>query len=176
MRPPSLIKPRDEFYSGDPAFKPSPVAPELASNADDDAKDVYKAAVAEYVKAVEERERLVNLARETGDWSALRIEGKTPVKFVMRPLKSRQFNRIADMIIAREVGAVTAKEIAFGAALAEVAGIGDAKITYDDHPRLGRIATPDFLDEVWPTGLVVSAVAELGELVLERARDIAPKS
>lgn len=171
MRPPSLIKPRDEFFSGDPAFTPVPVAPELADGGDE---QEYKRALGEYIKAIAERDRLVKLARETGDWSALRIEGKTPVKFVMRPLKSRAFNRLADMIIAREIGNVTAKELAFGVALAEVSGVGDVKLTYENHPRLGKIVTPDFLDDVWPTGLVVQAVAELGEVVLERARDISP--
>lgn len=144
IRPPSNQTSYDEFWSGDPAFAQPPDQ--------------------------EKHKR----ARETGDYSAVLLEGAMPTKFVMAPLKGSQHRWIADQVAAGAIGAAQAHQLAFRCALQEVVNFGDVTVKKTMHEKLGQIATsevPDLLDAI-----STAIVSEIGDRVFARAQGLSPKS
>lgn len=141
------------FFSGDPAIIPVPADPEKRP----------------------ERERLLEVARDTGDWTAIVLPGERPARFVMRPLTGNVYREIAD---AREAGKIRSGKLAqfaFRAAIQNVIDpeLGDVSIKFEPTDRFGEIATvacADFFD-----GIDLSIVTELGGYAMRRASDLTPK-
>lgn len=154
IRPPSLQNRRDDYFSGDPAFTQLP----------EDATDEQKV----------ERRRLVTVARETGDWSAFRIEGQEPTQFVFKPLRGEVYRTLMDRVAADVIGAGIARSLAFRAAIVDIPNLpGMPKIKPSSIDGLGEIATSaisDYLDSITPR-----IVTELGGVVLNRAGEVSPK-
>jgi hypothetical protein len=157
IRLPSYQKPRDDFWSGDPAFtKP---------NMDDDE------AVAAHIAKIKR-------ARDTGDWNEILIPGKIPTKFVMQPIKGEQWrwiydrNRCSDA--EKEMGDAVSLAFCFRCSVVEIAntGIDGFKLEFVDHPHLGRIASADIVNMLDASDR--SIVTELGLVASMKARDISP--
>lgn len=151
---PSLLKPYDEYYSGDPAFAQ---APPLASR-----------------EQLAEHEHRVKVARETGDWSPLAVEGVQPTKFTMKPLRGQQYRRIVDDLLASRIGRGEANSLAFRCAVLEIVNFGAFEMKFVETEKWGKIASVDVSNAIDAIDLRI--VTELGEEALRRAQDISPKS
>jgi hypothetical protein len=154
IRPPSNAKQFDAFYSKDPAF---------VQLADDASEDDGK-----------EHAQKWRTARQTGDYSALLIEGQQPTKFTLRPLSVDAFASIIDMKRSG-TGDNEVAILAFRVALKSVSNFGKAEIKFGPHKKFGLIASTDFLDKAGlPAGLALNIAAEIGGVALEKAMDISP--
>ena len=152
-RPPSNTRSYDDFYSGDSAFL------QLADDASEDARKAHQ-------------EKWVR-ARETGNFSELRVDGAEPTKFAMRPLKAEWYAALQDMAFSGERYGVPV--LAFRLALQSVANFPE-EVSWVNHQKFGRIATLDFLDRAGvPAATAVAIAQELGSEALERARQLSPR-
>lgn len=153
LRPPSLQQPYDMFFSGDPSIIPLPA-------------DLEKRP---------ERERLLQVARDTGDWTPIVLPNERPARFVMKPLTGNVYREIADAAEAGKIRSGKLAQLAFRAAIQNVVDpeLGDVPIKFEPTDRFGDIATvaiADFFD-----GIDLSIVTELGGYAMRRARDLSPK-
>lgn len=154
LRLPSNQREYDEYWSGDPAFH---------QPADSD-------------EARAEHAAKIKRARETGDWSPLLIDGETPTKFVMRPIKGDQWRWLVDEATREDehrMGPALFNQLMFRCAVVSVKNLG-MKVNEDQvrHKKLGMIAPkdiPDVLDSI-----DASIVTELAGVAFERARNINP--
>jgi len=148
---PSIVKEYSAVYSGDPSLV------QLADNASDKERKEYA--------------HKLKVARETGDYSALLIEGASePTLFQMRQLTADAFAYLIGQVYPRE-GVIATNALAFQFALRSVENLGDAKVNLVDHDKLGQIASLSFFDRVgMPAELAMSIATELGDLVLDKAR------
>jgi hypothetical protein len=159
LRAPSTVKNRDEFFSLDEAFK------QLPKGADEAAE--------------REHARQWKVARETGDYHQLLIEGQTPTKFVLKPISAEVLGTLVDMANKRDSQGVRVHgdneiaALALRVALVSVSNFGDAEVAHGLHAKFGMIASLDFLS-VLPTQLAANLISELGWLVLNRARELSP--
>lgn len=159
IRPPSAQKPYDDFWSGDPAFTqlPPDATPEQ----------------------IQERKAAVLRARETGDWSALRIEGREPTKFVMKPLRGEFYRQLIDYVAIGRVGAGMSAHYAFRAGIVEIPEMpqwdgAPKKIRRTAIEGLGEMAMSDVADYL--DGIDLTIITELGGELIRRAREVSPKS
>ncbi len=143
IAPPSTQKPYTEFYSGDPAFH------QLPKNAN--------------AKARKDHAKRVASARERGDWSALRIDGHEPTLFQMQVIEGDQFRALAGM----GLHGLDLLSLAFRCAVVDIENAGDLVVTRATHPRLGTIASVEFVNAL--DRIDHAIVNELGGLALERA-------
>lgn len=154
LRPPSNIRPYDDFFSGDPAIVQSP-------------PDATKEQIAD-------RAHRIQVARETGAWNEVVVDGREPTRFVMQPLRGNFYRTLMDEISAGRVGAGKASQIAFRAAVKGVVNLGDRevgdRVETDKFGSLAPVEFTDYLDSI-----DLSIVSELGGEALRRARDLAPK-
>lgn len=165
-RPLSLIKPYTDHFSEDPAFVQAPVAP--GKDATDEERETYKAALEEYSTQL-------TVAIDTGNWSALRVQGSEPTTFTMRPLPSDVFGKLADLK-ASGTGENEIYVLAFRAACVGVANMGGAKLTFVADPVLGQIASLDVFEAAGVGGLLGLRVCrELGGRALNRAAGLSGK-
>ena len=163
---PNVQRPYDEYYSGDPAFVQPPISP--GKDADDEERTAYAVAAKAYVESVER-------ARETGDWSHLRVEGSAPpTRFHVKPMPGEAFREICARIENREP-AVLLAPWAFRAAIVKMENAGEHEIKWENHPRFGRIATnatTNYLDAI-----DMSIVTEIGLVLAARGtQGLSPKS
>ncbi len=156
IRPPSVQKPYDEFYSGDPAFVQPP-------------KDASEAALKDYAAKVKR-------ARDTGDWSPLLIEGVQPTRFVMQVIKGDQWRWLLDQSSRDDefkIGPAEFWHLMFRCALVEVANLGaEVNSKPVKHRHLGAIApvdVPNLLDT-----FDAAIVTELASAAFERSRTLNP--
>lgn len=145
----------DEYWSGDPAF----------AQPDKDATDEQR----------KEHQNKVRIARETGDWSPLLIEGMQPTKFVMRALRGRVSRKMVDDIGFGKIGSAELASISFRAAIISIEnGPTDLPAITQVNTDYGAIASMDITDAL--DALALEIVGELGSTVLARARGPSPKS
>lgn len=150
IRPPSNQNYRDAFWSGDPAFV------QLAPNATDEQKEAHA--------------RLWQVAKETGNYSGLIIQGQTPTKFVFKPMAGETYFALQDDLIAGRVGMLVATSIAFRATIIEVVGFEKPRPA---ETKYGTIATGDITNTLHEAAL--GCIFELGLDCLNRAAGIAGK-
>jgi hypothetical protein len=114
---------------------------------------------------------LLRVARETGDWSPVIIEGMTPTKFTLRPLQGRLLRKISDL----EIGGATKNSVIVRAAVIDVIGLDGFKLKLepDKEYGLGSIATQEFTDCL--DFIDAGIVNELALLIWQRAL-LRPKS
>ena len=156
LRLPSNQRQYDTYWSGDPAFV------QLAADATDEQR-------AEHVAKIKR-------AHETGDWSALLIEGAQPTKFVMQPIKGDQWRWLVDESTRDDqyrMGPAQFWQLMFRCACVRVVNLG---VELPDkpvgHKKLGLIAPieiPNMLDTI-----DASIVTELAGAAFERARNLNP--
>ena len=162
LRPPSLSKPYDDFYSGDPAFiKPPPTPAEGEASAE---YDEYRAKL--------------KAAKDTGDWSALLLPGQVPTKFVMNQVDRNVWRSIVDRgqlspENPRHIGTVALLALLFRLAIKDIPGF-EIKIErgpdpYWDGWDMAHPKIVDVLDRIDP-----GIVGELGAGVWRRLRGADP--
>lgn len=167
FRLPSLQHEYDEHCTLDPAFIQAPTAP------GPDATPEERLA---FEEKLEDHTRRVKVARETGDWSELRLDGSgEPTKFRLRNLPGDVFRKIVDMVNDGSLGGAMSNTVLLQAALVGVSNLpGVKEVKPTNHPILGKIANteiPNLLDRVDPR-----IVAELGAAIRERAMGVRPLS
>lgn len=143
----------DEYWSGDPAFV------QLAEDADE---EQIKAHVAK-----------IEHARRTSDWSALAVEGSSPTKFVMRPLRRTQLDWLIDQygrLDTKKIGDNILANLIFRCTLVEVVNCdGFPAFKHENEPYLGKMI-PESILACLPRDLVT----ELAGVAFKRARDLDP--
>jgi hypothetical protein len=167
INPPSAQKPFDEFWSGDPSFVQAPADPPEDASPDDVAR--HKALVDEY------RHKL-DLARETGDWSGLRVAGAgEPSRFTCLPVKGALVRWMHEQITTGKLSTLQVAALTFRACVVGMENVGAFKIEHEHHEHLGAIATrglTDYLDSVH-----MGIVTEIGLRLYSRGtRGLSPKS
>jgi len=155
LKPPSLQKQWDEFWSGDPAFQPRP-----GKGASDKDKEAY-------LKKLE-------VARDTGNWSEFAIEGLNPTKFTMKQVPGTLLRKLVDRFTTGAIGPAELASLLFRAAIIEIENLGfDHKIKrvqVADYGALADQETVDMLDAI-----DVDIVTELGIVIRQRAEGASPK-
>jgi hypothetical protein len=143
IKPPSILRKYEAFYSSDPAIVQLP----------DGATEEQHT----------ERARKLKIALETGRWEDVTVPGEKVTAFSFRPLTTD-----ANFRIYKEQGAARAK-LAFQWALTNATNLPPGiEVKFAPHPDLGLIATTSFLDEACGGAIGTLIVLELGELVLRR--------
>ena len=119
-------------------------------------------------------ERKFGIARETGDWSSLLIEGQTPTKFVLRQIPGDVKRRILDQFSASKIGGYELDSLLLRLAVVDVVNLGDFRLKFTVSEDWGKLSThdlPNLLDEYAP-----GCVAELGLLIYRRMMGLSGKS
>ncbi len=170
LRPPSSQKQYDDYASIDTAFRQPPSAP--ADDCTADQRKQYDEALADYTAKLQ-------AAKDTGDWSALRVEGQTPTKFVLGQIDRNIWRAILDRATLpnsnpRWIGSATLLNILFRLALKSIVG-WDIKVERRSDPDWEdwEMAQPELvtmLDEIRP-----SIVSEIGGGVYKRLQSISPR-
>jgi hypothetical protein len=168
IKPPSIQTDYTAFYSKDAAVIPAP------DPLSEDATDEQKQAHDEQLK---ERTRLIQLARDTGDLSLIAQPGERITAFTMRPLTVEQFSELGAMH-ERGQTSIEIHALAFRFSVKSVSPLPDGvKLKTSEHPTMGKLASLSFLNDMkLPARMSAEIVSELGELAIERARDLSPKS
>lgn len=151
IRPPSLQREFDVILSTDEAI----AAP--ASDASPEAKKEF--------------DEKLKRARDTGNWTALLIEGKQPTKFVCRLVPHDVMARLVDRVRAFDnatlfVGPGEATQLVARIGLTDVVNLPGFELTFERHPAWGRIAKADVLEAIG-----AEAIAELGNVIFERSQN-----
>lgn len=167
-RSPSNQRNYDLVWSRDEAFVQLPDAPPDSASQED--KDAYEKLQKAHIAKWE-------IARESGDYSALRVEGKPdPTVFTMKPLSHEQLMVLWDMGRA-DAGVGETNALAFAAALQGVTNLGDAVVERNHfHPKLGMIASTAFFEKVGvPASVAFNIELELGQVIIARAATLSKK-
>lgn len=157
IRLPSIQEPYSVFWSGDDAIVQPPDPP-----ADGASKKVLNA----YKKALEEYFVKIRAARKTGDWSAVRVEGKQPVTFLLRPMPFEAFAVITGMREREEPGEDVLL-LAARVCLVDVEGV-DVEVDFEQHKRFGKVAALSTFEK-FGTAQGTRIAAELGALAIQKA-------
>lgn len=154
LKPLSAQKPFDTYYSGDPAIF------QLDATSTDEER-------AEYVHKYK-------LARQSGNWTGLIVDGQTPTRFTFRIIPGDLRRKLYDRLPKDQDGNTTGDSssewwtLVFRCAITEIANCGELKVERVRDNDLGAvIATPDVtnaLDEITPF-----IVNELGRYAWERS-------
>jgi len=156
LRLPSLTKPYHAFVSFDDAIVQPP---QLADNASEEQRT-------EWLKALEDHAAKMRAARQTGDWSAITVDGKTPVRFLLRPMPFDGLAVVSGMRERRE-NQEDILLLAVRLCLIDIEGI-PVKIDFETHERFGKIVAPSTFDKFGAAQGLRIAV-ELGALAIQRA-------
>jgi hypothetical protein len=153
LRPPSLVRDYDDFFSRDPAIVAAPKEP----------------------KDRPAWEAKLQSARETGIWTDVVMPGEMPARFRMKQLAGDVLREILDANDAGRVRTNKASQIAFRAAFQGIVDpqLVDLEPKFEQTERFGKLATVDvanYFDAIDP-----AIVTELGLEALRRARDLSPK-
>ena len=172
IRLPSLVKAYDAVYSGDPALKQPPAKP------DDKAPESELAA---YKKAITDHRATIEACQETGDWSALTIEGQQPSKFVLGQIDRNIWRTISDRgslpdSNPRHLGFGATLALLFRLALRDIPGLTDVKVEREPDPAwdnwtMAKPGIVTLLDMADP-----GIVTEIGFGIWKRLVDVSKKS
>lgn len=165
QRPPTLQRDFDLCFSGDPAFKQPP---KLVG----DPTDELRAEIEQYVTRL-------RVAKETGNWSELLIEGQLPTRFVCRQVDRNVWRSIMDRVILpgdspRHIGQVTMNALLFRLAVKEITGWDKFERLPDanwDNWIMAPASLVTMLDEIDPR-----IVGEIGGDVFAKLRGVGPLS
>ena len=121
-----------------------------------------------------ERETALRVARQTGKWSELTLQGETPTVFQVLPMTGTQFSYLGSEQVRKGLLQMEVYELAIRLVLRSIANFGDHKVTHsivEGHQIAGR-ATIDALYAIGETPAMGRAViAELGEIIISHASD-----
>lgn len=153
LRPPSNQTNRDDFWSADPAFV------QLPENATD--------------AQILEHANKWRVARETGNFGELLVEGAQPTKFVMRPIPGNVMRKLIDQCAAGKLGDYELAALAFRIVLVDVSNFGDTKVKFVNTEDYGRIASQHIVDEL--DACAPGSVTELGLVAIQRGNNLSGK-
>jgi len=124
-----------------------------------------------------EREKALEVARETGQWAALIIDRESPTLFHVRPIFGRTLDWMISEIRRRQMSGAESAVLALKLGLRSVEGFGDHRVDFE-HVEGHQIATDKIIDALYAIdGVGRDIVQELGGVVLARALDgLRPKS
>lgn len=150
IRQPSNIRSYSEFYSRDPAVI------QLA-------EDPEKHALA------------LRVARETGNWKNIILDGASPTIFTMRVLPGSTARAIADLGMRVDVGNAILNQLVVRSACVEVLNFGSFKLRLENDSiyGLGVVASKEFADIL--DAVDMGIVTELASEIMARAF-LRPKS
>jgi hypothetical protein len=156
LRVPSLHKDYETFFSGDPALT------QLPKNASQEQADAYS--------------EQLRVARETGDWSGLLVDGRVPTTFVMRVIPRKILWTLRDAARSGEFGEEMFAAWLFRASVRSIANFDEGQAFKFDlvDTKYGAAFASDnvlAIDEFAP-----GVIRELAALAHARASDLAPKS
>lgn len=117
----------------------------------------------------DEREHALQVARDTGDYAPLLVDGKRPERFVLRPVDAIVARRLIDDHTAGRLGMNELLAWAFRAALDSV--IGEFVVKHEEHERYGKVTTRAAIDAFHD-----AVINEIGLHVWLRAVAMPPKS
>lgn len=162
IKPPSQQFPYTLVYSGDPALN-------LPTDPDGDEARTKLL-----------RAKALEVARDTGDWTALIHTGEVPTLFTVRPITGALLDWMMSEARRRESTAAEVHVFALRVALTKIDGFGDARVETAPAGREGefRIATMKIIDALYAVeGVGRDVVQELGSIVWQRALEgLRPKS
>jgi hypothetical protein len=160
----SQARPFTDFFSEDPAFEQPPDAPN---------KDATDEQVAAYKSALEAYLLKRRHAEETGDWSALRVQGSSePTRFTVRLIPPDALGKLGDMSAAG-TGENELATLAFRLALIDCNIEGVAVRRVDDD-KFGKLADISWLADAGGTG--VRLMREIGWRVFVKSSAVRPFS
>lgn len=164
LRPPSLAKAYDDYYSGDPAFAQEPALSAEPTESEQAALDDYLAKL--------------KSAKQTGDWSALLLPGATPTKFVLDQVDRNVWRSIVDRgglpdTNPRWIGPAQLLSLLFRLAIKDIPGF-DFRIERAPDPQwdgwvMAHPKVIDVLDRIDP-----GIVGEIGGGVYRKLRTLDP--
>jgi hypothetical protein len=163
---PSRQKNTRDFYSGDVAILPVPQEP---------AAGAPQAEIDAYVAKKEERERMIKIARETGEWGPILVGEKQPKGFTFRPLPASAMPVLLDMQNAG-VGGFEVTSTAFRIALVAIDNFPKGvEMRTVGSKKFDRLADVSFFDKAGvPAALASLVMLELGNRCMERAMSLDP--
>lgn len=169
IRPPSLSKSWDEFWTGDPAFIQPPGVP---------AKDATEEQRSEYATEIDLYLTKIKAAKETGNWAEVLVPGAVPTKFVLQPVDRNIWREILDRgalpaDCSRRIGILTAVALLFRLSLKSISGF-DKKVERAPDPQWDGwiMAQPEIvnaLDEIDD-----KIVSEIGGTIYRKLMGISP--
>jgi len=162
LRAPSNQKPYDTYWSGDPAFV------QLGESPTDEAK--------------KEHERVWDLARDTGDFSAVLADKRTladATKYVMRLVPGHALRKLIDLKSEGKIGNAESSALAFRIALVDVVNFPGLTVKPEPHEdpafaSLGKMLTVDAANQVDAEDIRI--IGELGALAYVKALGVRPLS
>ena len=170
-RQPSYQREYTDHWSRDPALEQSPVAPPAEAAAE--AKAAHETAVANY-------ERKLRVARETGNWQPMVLDGQSPTSFVMGQVDRNAWRAIEDRMKLPadnqlRIGAKQGMALLFRLAVQRIVGL-DLEVVRRPDPRWEGwvMAQPDLVTEL-DNNFHEDIVSELGDEVFVRLRGLSPK-
>jgi hypothetical protein len=178
LRLPSVQFEYTLVFSGDPALN-LPEVPDLAE------EEADPAVLAKHKELATERGRLLRVARETGNWGALLHAGAEPTMFQMRPIHGMALVYLSGEATRGQFVKAETVALAFRLALMRIDNLGGLQVKRDAKAANGLgLVTAATMEKIYDIGLDLgtpqlgrSVVAELGEIVLERALEgVSPKS
>jgi hypothetical protein len=120
-----------------------------------------------------EHERKLEQARETGDWSALLVQGQIPTKFVARQVPSEIRRRLLDRYSAEKIGGRELDALLVRVAIVDVVGFGDFKLGFAKHEDWGRVASSELVDAM--DAYAPGSITELALQIFNRMMGISGK-
>jgi hypothetical protein len=178
LRLPSVQFEYTLVFSGDPALN----LPEVPDLAEDEADP---AALAKHKELFAERERLLRVARETGNWGPLLHAGAEPTMFQMKPIHGMALVYLSGEAARGQLVQAETVALAFRLALMRVDNLGAFQVKRDAKAANGLgLVTAATMEKLYDIGLDIgnpnlgrSVVGELGQIVLSRALEgVSPKS
>jgi hypothetical protein len=161
QRLPSLFKPYTVHVSCDDAFKQAPPRPPI--DADDDTK-------AKWAEELIAHQTTVAACHDTGDWSPLLIEGRTPMKFVLKSADVRSLADRAELPESnpRRIGSATEQALLVRMALVDIPGV-DFKIERKPDPKWDdwTLCQPEVIEAL--DALDRRIIAELHAVIVRRS-------
>jgi hypothetical protein len=126
------------------------------------------------------RDKALEVARETGQWSPILHSGEMPTTFTVRPISGALLDWLISEGRRRDLSTAELNVLSLRVALTKVDGFGDNRVTTESAGHEGefRIATVNIIDALYAIdGIGRAVVQELGDIVWRRAcGGLRPKS
>lgn len=171
IRPPSLQRTYDDFFTLDPAFIQRPA--DLPADASDDEKAAHKSAVEDY-------EAKIAAAKETGKWEAVLVPGAVPTKFVVGQVDRNIWRAILDRTwlppdSPRYIGQAALVALLFRLAIQNITGF-EVKVDRRPDPKWDgwEMASADIITTL--DSIDIRIVGQIGTGVYGRLMEVSGKS
>ncbi len=120
-----------------------------------------------------ERERMLTLARETGNWEPIVKEGEVPTVFHFRPLTGTAYQWWAGQTSRNQLIGVESASLALRLGITDVKNFGKHEVKRFRNDDGQELANTKIIDAIYAEAgatVGVDIVVELGTIVVDRAR------